>query len=664
MLVPMSKVYIIGLKKYFLDALEELQIYGKVHLTDLSDGIAKGEIPIESMRLFKTSEDELDELKSLKSRGQILLKNLFGKPDIESNCPSIEMKEKLSIAALVKQAGAYFETAESEASVLVQKVEDLSEEQAELLQYEPLLVKIEPTVKKLVGDQDMYSTAIIVEARFRAAANELRDTLGRISEGAATTVVKSLGDEMLGIVVVADKEHASIIRQTLSDEHVNHVKLPETFEELPFSEALTAIHERIAILPEKIEKAQIELALYAENQREILCEMTNGIINCIHQLEAIEQFGETAYTFVIAGYLPSAELPDFKKFLEDKWANGVTVEEIPIEPKEYSRVPVELVNGTKFKPFQAALGIWGQPVYGTFDPSFIIAMSFPFIFGMIVGDIGYGLLLLGLCLFFKWKYPKNGVVQAFTGVLAPGGLMAIVFGVFYFEFFGDLASEYIPGLNTLKPIQITSSFSLPFIRTSSSMMMTLLVMAISVGFIEIVAGLIMGVVNNKHMGEKKEAIEKSGILVILLAVVAMVAFKFVPLLTSGLSVQSAAIVNYLIYFVLGVGFIVTLAGGGIMGAIETMESVSHIASYIRIMAVGLVGALLADAANKLAFVTMPNAAGIFLAIILHVLNFAIICFSPSIHALRLTFLEFFGKFLETGKVSYKPFAHVRKDEQS
>ncbi|MBK5211536.1 MAG: hypothetical protein JJE36_04395 [Coriobacteriia bacterium] len=660
----MSKVYIIGLKKYFLDALEELQTYGKVHLTDLSDGIAKGEMPIESMRLFKTSEEELDELRSLKSRGQILIKNLFGNPGIDSNCSSLEREEKLSIAALAKQANEYFAAAEPEASGLVQKVEDLSEEQAELLQYEPLLVKIEPTVKKLVGDKDMYSTAIIVEARFRAAANELRDMLEKISEGAATTVVKSLGDEMLGIVVVVDNEHAPIVRQTLSDEHVNHIKLPGTFEELPFSEALRAIHERIEILPEKIDKAQIELALYAENQREKLCETTYGILNCIHQLEAIEQFGETAYTFVIAGYVPSDELPELKKLLEDKWANGVVVDEIPIETKEYSKVPVELENGARFKPFQAALGIWGQPVYGTFDPSFIIAMSFPFIFGMIVGDVGYGLLLLGFCLFFKWKYPKNGVVQAFTGVLAPGGLMAIVFGVFYFEFFGNLASEYIPGLNTLKPIQITSSFSLPFIRTSSDMMMTLLVMAISIGFIEIVAGLIMGVVNHRHMGERKEAIEKSGILVILFAVLAMVTFKFVPVLTSGLSTESAAIVSYLIYFVLAVGFIVSIAGGGIMGAIETMESVSHIASYIRIMAIGLVGALLADAANKLAFVTMPNAAGIFLALILHVLNFAIICFSPSIHALRLTFLEFFGKFLETGKVSYKPFAHVGKDEQS
>ena len=80
------------------------------------------------------------------------------------------------------------------------------------------------------------------------------------------------------------------------------------------------------------------------------------------------------------------------------------------------------------------------------------------------------------------------------------------------------------------------------------------------------------------------------------------------------------------------------------------------------MAVGLVGALLADAANELAFVTMPNAGGMIIALMLHILNFAIICFSPSIHALRLTFLEFFGKFWEAGRVAYKPFVRIGKDE--
>jgi V/A-type H+-transporting ATPase subunit I len=112
---------------------------------------------------------------------------------------------------------------------------------------------------------------------------------------------------------------------------------------------------------------------------------------------------------------------------------------------------------------------------------------------------------------------------------------------------------------------------------------------------------------------------------------------------------------------MAVGFGVALWSSGIMGAIETVEAFAHIASYIRIMAVGLVGAYLADAANGLAFETMPGAVGLIIALILHVLNFVIICFSPTIHALRLNFLEFFNNFWQGGKVTYKPFVNTGKE---
>jgi V/A-type H+-transporting ATPase subunit I len=107
------------------------------------------------------------------------------------------------------------------------------------------------------------------------------------------------------------------------------------------------------------------------------------------------------------------------------------------------------------------------------------------------------------------------------------------------------------------------------------------------------------------------------------------------------------------------GFVYAVRGGGIMGVIETLEAFTGMASYIRIMAVGLAGAIFAEAINKIVLDMARNPAmavlAVLIGIVLHSLNFVISAFSPAIHAMRLNFLEFFRGFYETGGQQYSPF---------
>jgi YggT family protein len=108
------------------------------------------------------------------------------------------------------------------------------------------------------------------------------------------------------------------------------------------------------------------------------------------------------------------------------------------------------------------------------------------------------------------------------------------------------------------------------------------------------------------------------------------------------------------------GFFYAIRGGGVMGVIETLEAFTGMASYIRIMAVGLAGAIFAEAINEIVAEMSGGNPGmlvlaVIIGIVLHTLNFVIACFSPFIHAMRLNLLEFFGKFYETGKQQYSPF---------
>lgn len=659
MLVRMSKVHIIGLKSYLLDVVSALHGFGRLHLIDLGDDIDEGGLPIVKMELFPRSVALRDELEALEQRGRALIKGLFGDSDILGSDCLLEQDATMGAREFADYASGYLEEFGPVATEVIGRYETLSTQLADLTKYEPLMEKIAPAVENLVAGRDVDSIALLLERRYRDAVGEMRAQLAEVSGNHTTVITQDLNQEMMAAVIIVDREFAPTVRDYLAGESMTRVKLPGKFDSLPFAEALTEIRKTITALPAQIEAVGAELADMAERHRLELCGVVNGLANRVEQYEAILNFGETEYTFLVAGYIPTEDLPELRALVAGRWDDSVTIDDIPIDPHEYPRVPIQLENKGRVKPFQTILGVWGKPMYGSFDPSSILTISFPFLWGMIVGDAGYGLLLVVTCLLLRAKYKDNAAIGIATDLFLPAGLMAMVFGVFYWEFFGDLL-HYVPIIH-MEPIQLGSGFSIPFIRTSASMQTTYLLMAMGVGVVQVVWGLSIGVKTAGRLGHSKHARMQAGILTLIFAVLVLAAISAVPSLAAGLGDGASSVITYLIYLAMAVGFGVALWSSGIMGAIETVEAFAHIASYIRIMAVGLVGAYLADAANGLAFETMPGAVGLIIALILHVLNFVIICFSPTIHALRLNFLEFFNNFWQGGKVTYKPFVNTGKE---
>lgn len=97
-------------------------------------------------------------------------------------------------------------------------------------------------------------------------------------------------------------------------------------------------------------------------------------------------------------------------------------------------------------------------------------------------------------------------------------------------------------------------------------------------------------------------------------------------------------------------------GGGFLGVLEIVGTLGNVMSYARIMALGLVSVVLASLANQAGASFGDNLwIGILLAAFIHLINIIIHVFTPSIHALRLNFVEFYGKFYESGGTEYKPF---------
>jgi V/A-type H+-transporting ATPase subunit I len=186
--------------------------------------------------------------------------------------------------------------------------------------------------------------------------------------------------------------------------------------------------------------------------------------------------------------------------------------------------------------------------------------------------------------------------------------------------------------------------------------------AIGVGVVQVTLGLILGVINAVKTKNKHHLYEKGGILTFVVALGIVVVFTFTASQFGSWAIWGQALFALL---ALG-GFVFAVRGGGIMGVIETLEAFTGMASYIRIMAVGLAGAIFAEAINEIVVEMAQSTAmlvlAVLVAIVLHGLNFIIAAFSPAIHALRLNFLEFFGKFYETGNMQYSPFTKTGGEE--
>ena len=255
---------------------------------------------------------------------------------------------------------------------------------------------------------------------------------------------------------------------------------------------------------------------------------------------------------------------------------------------------------------------------------------------MILGDVGYGILVLALSLGFLRRF-KTGILRDILIVLAMGAGWSILFGFLYGEAFGTLG-EYI-GLHALW-----------FDRTSSEHVLGLLLMTVAVGAVHVTLGLILGVWEAIKDRSRNQLLERGGMLVGLIGL-----FFIVGVLTDFLPQEfmnvSIAIV------IIGVVLLSTSLGclGVIMGPIEFITLIGNVLSYLRIAAIGLASVYLAKVANEVAGITGNVIVGAILAILIHALNLVLGMFSPTIHSLRLHYVEFFRKFYEGGGRPYEPF---------
>ncbi len=652
MLVPMAKVELIGPKNRFYDVVSLLHEIGTLHIEDLSKKIQSGEVPLDQMEVVDNQAAEKERMEDLLLRLRSIVKALHlpntAVDELEREKQYLQMWN-LDSRALSQEVTDVIEQVEDRTSSLAQAQSNMEAEIALLGRYEPILKKIQPLAKQIVTTGTYDSVALLVERRYKGALEELKKELDEITKSQCEIVSTDVDEETTAVIVVFARKYSDGVHKFLAMENVNQVRLPSEFQDMPFDVAYDHLKERRVSLPARLDEVRAELNDMSAKWFVKLSTIRDVLSDKIDEISEIPKFGQTEYAFVITGWLPVEHVKPLRRTIVENFGTDVIINQTELDEKEYDEVPVAMKNPKWMQPSAWVMSflMGGKPQYGTVDPSLVWALSFPLIFGMIVGDIGYGAVMLLIIFWMRFKFKDNEGVQLATGLMGPAATAAIIFGFLYGELFGSLLWE-------AKLIVPIFGGLLPFNREVE--VVKFMGLAIAIGVIQMMFGLILGVVNAIRTKHFKHAYVKGGLAGLFVG--GLIFLAAANLLSPGLQ-PSAQILGAI---VLVAAVFAIFRYGGFMGAIETLELVSHTASYIRIMAVGLSDAIFASAINKMAE-KMPFLVGVIVAILFHALHLVLAAFTPSIHALRLNFYELGQKYYETSKSEYEPF-HKTGGEKS
>lgn len=633
MLQNMKRIMVVGPKKDFHSVVDLLYDAGTIHLEDVLDRVSSGELSLE-----KWNEEIGEEISNLGVKiGGIFLTLPKIKDDREKQAQLYENLYWLDHGKIIARTCHVIEELESTIRDLSTRKSDLDYTITALNRYETTIEKIQPLENQLPVLEGYEATVILIQKEYEDVLKLIRTELLRITGNRAELVSAEMDEETIAAIMVFNKRYSDEVHSFIFSKNVNEVRLPDEFMGKPFDEVLKLIREKKEQATEELKTIDEDMNRLSGDWYQELSVLRRILGDKSKEISAFNQFGQSAYTFVIMGWIPEADLKKTEDVISRQFGTKVVVNELKLSQDDLDEAPALYDNPKVAQPFEFLMQLISPPKYTDIEPTPVIAFFFPLFFGLMVGDIGYGIVIFLFAWTMKRKFTQYDWLQSIMSILMIAAIPTIVFGYFYGEFFGNFG-EMMGWLHPIHFLGITWN------RVEA--MIPMLIVAISIGVVHVFLGLILGIINALSNKKVKHAIEKTGSLVMITGLIILVvsAAGILPdyMLSPGIALIIIAL-PLIIY------------GGGAMGPVEIMGTVGNILSYARLMAIGMASVILAIVANELGAAIGVAVVGIIVAILLHTLNIVLAMFSPSLHTIRLHLVECYSKFYEGGGRMYTPF---------
>jgi V/A-type H+-transporting ATPase subunit I len=508
----------------------------------------------------------------------------------------------------------------------------LEGERAQLLRYREFFQVFESLAGRELAWPDGQASYVVLRAGTRTALTELERRLEDAVGADVELLHRELASGETAVLILASARAAPRVSALLSASRIEELPAPAGIVESSLLRALPSIKARIEQIPEAVRTLDDQRQTLVRSEAAWLSRLRVFLHDQLIRLDARSRVLAADYLFVIEGWLPATRLADLEQRVQAVLGPEVVVTTLGDEGWTADGAPVTLHNPPLFRPFEVFTRMLPLPKYGTIDPTPFVAVFFPAFFGLIVGDVGYGVMLAGLAGLLWLKSTPGSTFRSVATVALACASSAITFGILFGEFFGTLGDKV-----GLHPFFNREQATIPF-----------LALAVALGAVHVVLGLVLAGLTAWRRGHRREAVGRGVALamLILTALSLLAAFEVLP---EGLFTP--------LVLAIFAAFTVLVALEGVVALIELVSTVGHILSYARIMALGVASLMLAIVANEMIGAFGSVVIGVVFALLFHLVNFAIALFSPTIHALRLHYVEFFGEFFKPGGSEYRPLGH-------
>ena len=399
-----------------------------------------------------------------------------------------------------------------------------------------------------------------------------------------------------------------------------------------------ALAENLAALEKERQEIEQRIAGLG-GKREALLEASDRAAIALRREEAKSRLVGTDKVFLLEGWLPADRCAEIEKTLKPFTCAIETRE--PTED-EYPQVPVQLKNNKLTRPLNMVTEMYSLPAYGTLDPNPLMAPFFILFYGIMMADMGYGLLMMIASVIISKKYRPKGTSGELFSLLGLCGISTFIMGALTGGFFGDFLTQLVA---IVSPGTV---FALPKLFDPLDDLTMILIGSMALGMVQIVTGMAISLIEKCKRKKFLDAFFEE--------ITWWIVFIGIALLALG---KSAAVLYVGCALVL-LGPIVQGKGWGkltgVFGSLYNHVTgyFGDILSYTRLMALMLAGSVIAQVFNMLAAMPGNVIAFIIISMLGNAMNFGLNLLGCYVHDLRLQCLEFFNKFYVDGGKPFRP----------
>lgn len=628
MIVPMERIRIVGRQADIDGCIKRLQEIGKVHITEswkdslLSDtGLEQGIFQKDVSEKITTIETLLFEVRtalSLLHETRPSHSDILGSYAGQRDWFSANLQEEVkSITADIRQAAT--------------AIRMLNEEMLEIRRYRRLFEEFQPLIENLASCRNIEISGLLFSEKKKEIEKEIEKKLEIETNGAFSILKGDSGKTGYAVLLIYPASFRERVQERIfleKSHRIQTVHIPEHYDKGTFASTLSHLFKREHEANREWKEWREKLRNYAVKWTSVLQTNEKGLKYELQRLRVKNFMALSSLTFWISGWIPSEDAPHLQNVIENEFKGNVLLYFQKPSLSEFGDVPVQLRNPKFARPFERLLAFFPPPMYGSVDPTLFMMLFFPLFFGLMLGDVGYALMLV----FLAWLMRKQaGQVPAINDVGVIVYFCAFttaVFGLLFGEFFGKLWF----GLGLPPPL---------FDRKVE--IIHLLMAVLVLGGIHLVTGKLLALKASVTESNMKHAVLAVADMAVISSVIWVSAtllwggdFGYAPLII----VLSAA---------------VKTVAGGVSELLELTKLITNLLSYARLMALGIASIILADLADDLYLVSDVILIGLIGAVLVHLLNFVLGVFSPTIQAIRLHYVEFFNQFYQHGFVKFSPF---------